>query len=88
MSTGNGAPAGPLDSMFAKTNVVVLVLFGVCCGQIAFILSLICLVTAKDPLAKKNAIITLIASVILNVVLVILYVIMGAGAAMMQPGRP
>ena len=80
----NGS-SGPLDSLFAKTNVVVLVLFGICCGQIAFILSLICMVTAKDPVAKKNATITLIASVILHVVLVIFYLVLGAGAFMLQP---
>ena len=59
----NGS-SGPLDSMFAKTNIIILVIFGLCCSVIALILSAICLITAKDQLAKRNAIITLVVSLI------------------------
>jgi len=82
MSTGNGAAAGPLDSLFAKTNVVVLVLFGLCCNGIALILSIICLVTAKDPVAKKNATITLIVAAIFGGGLVVLNFVGGGLAAL------
>jgi len=64
-----------LDKTFAETNVVVLVLFGLCCGGIAFILGVVGLVTCKDETAKKNAMITTIVGgisaalgIILNVV--------------------
>lgn|SRR5262245_15437012 len=51
---------GPLDGMYRDTNIVVLVLFGLCCGGIAFILSLIAFLTAKDPQAKSHALIVMI----------------------------
>jgi hypothetical protein len=55
---------GPLDGMFANTSMVVLILFAVCCSLIAFILSVICVATAKDPTAKSNATVVLIVSAI------------------------
>jgi thiamine transporter ThiT len=58
------AELGPLDGMFRDTSIIVLVLFGFCCGGIALILSIICLVTNKDPQAKSNALIVLIISLI------------------------
>lgn len=58
---------GPLDGMFANTNIVVLILFGVCCGVIALVLSLIAYLTAKSPKAKSNALIVLIISGIITV---------------------
>ena len=65
---------GPLDGMYANTNVVVLVLFGLCCGLIAFVLSLVAYLTAKDPKAKSNAMLVMaiggammILGIILNV---------------------
>ena len=67
--------SGPLDSLFANKSIVVLVLFGTCCGQIALLLSIICLATAKDPAAKRNAIITLIVSVLVNTIGGIAYVV-------------
>ena len=62
---------GPLDKMYRDTNIVVLILFGCCCGLIAFIMSLICYLTAKDPKAKSNAMIVLIISGILTVLNII-----------------
>jgi uncharacterized membrane protein len=51
---------GPLDKMFRDTNVVILVLFGLCCGVIAAALGLVGVLTAKDPKAKSNATLVLI----------------------------
>jgi hypothetical protein len=62
---------GPLDNMYANTNIVVLILFGCCCGLIAFVLSLVAFLTAKDPKAKSNAMIVMIVGgvvMILNIV--------------------
>ena len=57
-----GGQLGPLDKMFRDTNIVILILFSLCCGLIAFILSLIGVLTAKDPKAKSNATLVLIIS--------------------------
>ena len=62
MATG-GAPAEPtkltgLDKMFAETNIIILVLFALCCNglfAIPLILGVVGLFTCKDPTAKKNA---------------------------------
>jgi len=58
---------GPLDKTFRDTNIVVLIIFGCCCGIIAFALSLACMLTAKDQKAKSNAMIVLIISAIVSV---------------------
>jgi hypothetical protein len=63
-----GGDKGPLDSTFANTNIVVLIIFGLCCGIIAFALSLVGYLTAKDAKAKSNAMIVLIISGIMTVV--------------------
>lgn len=65
---------GPLDGMFANTNIVVLVLFGLCCGLIAFVLSLVAYLTAKDPKAKSNALIVMVVGGISMAIGVILNV--------------
>ena len=80
MSSGTGGqPAGPLDKLFADTGTPILVVFALCCGQIAFILSLICLLTAKIPEAKKKALTTLLITVVAQVVLVVLYFVLVMG---------
>jgi hypothetical protein len=54
-----------LDAMFANTNIVLLVLFGLCCNGIALILGVVGLITCKDPKAKQNAmIVTIIGGII------------------------
>ena len=63
---------GPLDGMYANTNIVVLILFGVCCGLIAFVLSLVAFLTAKDPKAKSNAMLVLIVSGVLSAIGIVL----------------
>lgn len=61
-------PLGPLDKMYRDTNIVVLVLFGLCCGVIAFVLSLVAYLTGKDPQAKSKAMTVLIISAIMSVI--------------------
>ncbi|WP_171470436.1 hypothetical protein [Frigoriglobus tundricola] len=50
--------------MYKNTNIVVLILFGLCCGLIAFVLSLVAYLTGKDPKAKSNALVVLIIGAI------------------------
>jgi hypothetical protein len=74
---------GPLDKMFRDTNIVLLVLFGICCRGIALILSGICFFTAKDPKAKSNAIIVMCidgALIVLAIILNVAGVFAGAAA--------
>ncbi len=74
---------GPLDGMFRDTNKVILVLFGLCCGIIAFILSLIGFLTAKDSQAKANAQLVMIISGVMMVIGIALQVL-GGGMGMMM----
>lgn len=79
---GGGGAMGPLDGMYANTNVVVLVLFGLCCGVIAFVLSLVAFLTAKDPKAKSNAmLVMIIGGVMFAIGLVLNFAGVLAGAA-------
>jgi hypothetical protein len=82
-----GGPKGPLDSTFANTNIVVLVLFACCCRGIALILALICFFTAKDPKAKSNAMIVMIIDGILVTAAIILQLTGALAGMMQQPGR-
>lgn len=59
---------GPLDKMYRDTNIVILVIFGICCGLIAFILSLVAYLTAKDEKAKSNALIVMIVGAVLTAI--------------------
>jgi hypothetical protein len=70
-----------MDGMFANTNIVLLILFGFCCGYIALILGIVGLVTCKDPRAKNNALIVTIISAIMAAVHTI------GGIAMNMGGR-
>jgi len=65
---------GPLDKTFRDTSIVMLILFALCCRGIAFILSLICLITAKDSKAKTNALVVLVIDGLLTVLLIALRV--------------
>jgi uncharacterized membrane protein len=65
---------GPLDKLFRDTNVVILVIFGICCSLIAVILGLIGMLTAKDPKAKSNATLTLIVGGVVMAVSIVLNV--------------
>lgn len=68
MSSDSKGQQGPLDSLFISTSMVVLVLFAICCGQIALVMSAVCMFTAKDPVAKSKATTTLIIAVGLHAV--------------------
>jgi hypothetical protein len=59
---------GPLDKTFRDTNMVVLVLFAVCCNGVALILGIIGLVTAKDQQAKSNAMLVTIIGAVVTVI--------------------
>ncbi len=83
----SGGAKGPLDNMFANTNIVVLILFACCCGLIAFILSLVAYLTAKDPKAKSNALIVMIVSGVLSVAGIIAQVVGGVAGAGFQGAR-
>jgi heme/copper-type cytochrome/quinol oxidase subunit 4 len=73
------APLGPLDKMYRDTNIVVLVIFGFCCGLIAFVLTLVAFLTAKDPKAKSNATVVLIISGIMSLLNVVATIMQLAG---------
>jgi len=55
-------PLTGMDAMFANTNIVVLILFGFCCGGIALILGIVGLAVCKDEKARQNAMIVTIIS--------------------------
>ena len=74
----SGGEMGPLDGMYRDTNIVILVIFGLCCGLISLVMSLIALVTAKDPKAKSNAMTCLIVGIVSQVLGGIAYVILMA----------
>ena len=77
---------GPLDKLFRDTNVVILVIFGICCNWIAAILGLIGMLTGKDEKAKSNARLTLIVGVVSLAVWLILNFALG-GMALLQGRR-
>lgn len=80
--SGRGGELGPLDKMYRDTNMIVLVIFGVCCSGIAAILSAVCYFTAKDSKAKSNALIVMIIGAVVAVLWVVLNVVIRvAGAA-------
>jgi len=66
-----------LDGMFAKTNIVILVLFGICCGGVALILGIVGLVTCKDPRAKRNAMIVVITNVVAIAIWLVIVLVSG-----------
>ena len=59
MAQGSG-----LDGIFGNTNIILLVVFGICCSPIAFILGVVGLITCSDPLAKRNALIVTILAIL------------------------
>jgi hypothetical protein len=65
-----------MDGMFANTNIVLLVLFGFCCNGIALILGIVGLITCKDEIAKRNALIVTIIGGIITVLGVVAQVVM------------
>jgi phage FluMu protein Com len=55
---------GWLDHQFADTNIVILVLFSLCCGIIALVFGIAGVAGCSDPVAKRNAWTVLIISLI------------------------
>lgn len=74
---------GFFDKTFADTSIVVLILFGFCCGWVALILAIIGVVTCQDEKARRNATIVLVVSI----VMVILSFIFGFMQGMMGAMR-
>ena len=72
------APLTGMDAFFANTNTVVLVIFGLCCGCIPLVLSIIGLAICKDEKARSNATLLLIVSIVGVVAAAILQVMQGA----------
>lgn len=72
-----GGEYGPLDKMFLDTAFPLLILFGLCCGMIALVLSIICLATAKQPEAKSKATTVAIISGVMIVVGNVFYFVVG-----------
>ena len=58
------AQMGWLEQQFANTNIVILVIFGICCGGIAAIIAAIAYFTGTNPKAKQNALIVLIIGIV------------------------
>jgi hypothetical protein len=81
----SGGEMGPLDKMYRDTNIVILIIFSLCCGIISLVMNLIAFFTAKDPVAKGNAKTALIVSAIMAVIgvigLIVQFVFLGAAAA-------
>ncbi len=81
-ASGSGGELGPLDKMYRDTNMIVLIIFGVCCSGIAAILSAVCYFTAKDSKAKSNALIVMIVGAVVVILWFVLRIVLGvAGAA-------
>ena len=73
MASGGNSPAARsgLDKLYAD-NFVVAIILSVCCGIVGLILSLITMLTTKDPVAKKNATICVIIPIVLGAIGVLL----------------
>jgi hypothetical protein len=56
-----------IDQQFANTNIVVLVLFGLCCGWIALVFAIVGVATCQNPTARQNATIVLVVSIVTSV---------------------
>jgi hypothetical protein len=68
-----------LDKTFHDTNIVVLILFALCCNGIALVLGVIGLITCKDETAKKNALIVTIIGGIITALAVVGRVMQAVG---------
>jgi hypothetical protein len=56
-----------MDGMFANTNIVMLILFGFCCGYISLTLGIVGLCVCKNEKARTNAMIVTIIAGIMSV---------------------
>jgi hypothetical protein len=56
---------GGFDALFANTNVILLVIFSICCEPIGLILGIVGLLVCSDTRAKQNAmLVTIIGGII------------------------
>jgi hypothetical protein len=60
-------PPSGMDALFLNTNMVLLVIFGLCCGIVALIIGVVGLATCKHPDAKQRAMVVTIISGIMTV---------------------
>jgi hypothetical protein len=65
-----------MDALFAKTSMVGIILFGLCCGLLALVLGIVGLVTCKDQKARRNATIVVVISAVMIAVNGIFYFVM------------
>ncbi len=49
---------------FFNSNIVILIIFSICCSPIAFILGIVGLITCTDATAKRNALVVTILGAI------------------------
>ena len=49
---------------FFNSNIVILIIFSICCSPLAFILGIVGLITCTDATAKRNALIVTIIGAI------------------------
>jgi hypothetical protein len=75
-----------IDQQFLNTPLVGLIVFSVCCGNIALIFSIIGVAMCKDPKARQNAIMVLVISIIVSVIGFIVGVTIGVMDASKGPG--
>ena len=59
MADEQGESLGFLDRQFKDTNIVILILFPLCCGVIALIFGIVGVAACQHPIARRNAIIVL-----------------------------
>jgi predicted Zn finger-like uncharacterized protein len=73
---------GGLDGLFAGMSLPVVILFPLCCGVIALVLSIIGVATCRDPQARANAQLVLIISLVSSAIGIIsnlIYFLSGPG---------
>jgi hypothetical protein len=78
---------GPLDKTFRDTNMVILIIFAVCCALLGLPLGLVGMLTAKDPKAKSNATIVTIISGVMWAISIVWNVFLGGMAMLGGAGR-
>ncbi len=67
--TSSSRPLSGLDRFFVE-NFILAIILSVCCNVVGLILSLLGVITCKDPKAKNNAIICLIVWAVFHVAVV------------------
>ncbi len=63
------------DQQFRNTNIVVLVLFALCCGEVALIFGILGVALCHDPTARRNATVVLSVGVVRFCLALILFAV-------------